>query len=558
MRFAPEQISERLGRMLEKVGRRDLADAGFEVDNATLARSQAMAPDRDHAIFHALFDRGAPHAAIITPLADPETHSGDEELLKWVVAKQAESASLVRIGTTAAAAKIVEAIETSGASDRAASAGANSALITEQAVLRGAVLSIDTSINRLAEERRKADEALLALTIEASAEAKEHSVISATLAQEALASGGIVRGAVLSIDASIKQLAEERRKADEVAEAGIRAAGRTAEMLRFNIREVATAGAQRDRRAAIARWIQIAILLLILIALCAMRAKAQSSTPLLLGGRASGTVVTGSVRQSGAYYIDCGPSTTFSIITSILTCPGTGGIGYPGAGVPNSTGSAWGTSYTVGVAANNLVQLNGSGQLPAVSAALLTSFPTVSWNAAGNTHLFTFLDGGRAPNMATTGFSTYTSKLVYVEALPANVSGVINSIDAFYEAPLGGAAGAVAVYNDSGSGTRTLLASQVSLANGQPQTWALSTTVTIAAGSLYWLAWCTDSATAALYSVTHNFNETQMYNIGAQIRMATAANPCTGSGAGLTFPSALGALTANANADTTPYLQGRP
>jgi len=56
---------------------------------------------------------------------------------------------------------------------------------------------------------------------------------------------------------------------------------------------------------------------------------------------------------------------------------------YPGAGVPNSTGSTWGTSYTVGTAANNLVQLNGSAQLPAVSAALLTNFPTFNQNTSG-------------------------------------------------------------------------------------------------------------------------------------------------------------------------------
>ena len=48
---------------------------------------------------------------------------------------------------------------------------------------------------------------------------------------------------------------------------------------------------------------------------------------------------------------------------------------YPGAGVAASTGSAWTTSYTVGTAAGNLVQLNASGQLPAVSGALLTNLP---------------------------------------------------------------------------------------------------------------------------------------------------------------------------------------
>jgi hypothetical protein len=56
---------------------------------------------------------------------------------------------------------------------------------------------------------------------------------------------------------------------------------------------------------------------------------------------------------------------------------------YPGAGVPNSTGSAWGTSYTVGAAANNLVQLDSSARLPAVSAALLTNFPTLNQNTTG-------------------------------------------------------------------------------------------------------------------------------------------------------------------------------
>lgn len=50
-----------------------------------------------------------------------------------------------------------------------------------------------------------------------------------------------------------------------------------------------------------------------------------------------------------------------------------GSATYPSvAGVANWGGSAWGTSYTVGTAANNLVQLNASAQLPAVSGALLT------------------------------------------------------------------------------------------------------------------------------------------------------------------------------------------
>ena len=50
-----------------------------------------------------------------------------------------------------------------------------------------------------------------------------------------------------------------------------------------------------------------------------------------------------------------------------------GSMTYPGSGVPNSTGSSWGSSYSIGTSANNLVQLNGSAQLPAVSGANLTN-----------------------------------------------------------------------------------------------------------------------------------------------------------------------------------------
>ncbi|MGA8573968.1 MAG: hypothetical protein WBQ36_11660 [Desulfobaccales bacterium] len=61
---------------------------------------------------------------------------------------------------------------------------------------------------------------------------------------------------------------------------------------------------------------------------------------------------------------------------ALLTNLPIGSMVYPGAGVPNSTGSAWGTSYTVGTGPNDLVQLNSSGQLPAVSGALLTGLPS--------------------------------------------------------------------------------------------------------------------------------------------------------------------------------------
>lgn len=72
-----------------------------------------------------------------------------------------------------------------------------------------------------------------------------------------------------------------------------------------------------------------------------------------------------------------------NVVASASDIGAGGSMVYPGAGVPNSTGSAWDTSYAVGTAANNLVQLNGSAQLPAVSAALLTNFPTLNQNTTG-------------------------------------------------------------------------------------------------------------------------------------------------------------------------------
>lgn len=51
---------------------------------------------------------------------------------------------------------------------------------------------------------------------------------------------------------------------------------------------------------------------------------------------------------------------------------------YPGAGVGNSTGSAWATSYAVGTGNNDLVQLTSVGALPAVSGANLTNLPAPS------------------------------------------------------------------------------------------------------------------------------------------------------------------------------------
>ncbi len=83
-------------------------------------------------------------------------------------------------------------------------------------------------------------------------------------------------------------------------------------------------------------------------------------------------------------------------------------MAYPAAGVTTSTGGAWGMSYTVGTGANNLVQLNGSSQLPALSAALLTNFPILNQNTtgtAGAAPVFAGSNGVTVSSSATPAFS---------------------------------------------------------------------------------------------------------------------------------------------------------
>lgn len=98
-------------------------------------------------------------------------------------------------------------------------------------------------------------------------------------------------------------------------------------------------------------------------------------------------------------------STAAGIRSWVAAGSGSGTV-YPSVvGVPYFNGTGWGTSYTVGAAANNLVQLNASAQLPAVSAALLTSFPTLNQNTTGTSR---DLDAtGLASARTWTGIQTF-------------------------------------------------------------------------------------------------------------------------------------------------------
>ena len=101
------------------------------------------------------------------------------------------------------------------------------------------------------------------------------------------------------------------------------------------------------------------------------------------GGEGSYTLPTAAADTLGGVKVGARLTITDGVLSADVQT-GDGSATYPSAaGVANWGGSAWGTSYTVGTGASNLVQLNASAQLPAVSAALLTNFPTLNQNTTG-------------------------------------------------------------------------------------------------------------------------------------------------------------------------------
>jgi hypothetical protein len=63
---------------------------------------------------------------------------------------------------------------------------------------------------------------------------------------------------------------------------------------------------------------------------------------------------------------------------------GTGADSSGWTGVPKVIAGVWSNGYTVGTSPNNLVQLNSSGQLPALDASLLTNLPVAGGALAAN------------------------------------------------------------------------------------------------------------------------------------------------------------------------------
>jgi hypothetical protein len=167
-----------------------------------------------------------------------------------------------------------------------------------------------------------------------------------------------------------------------------------------------------------------------------------------------------------------GSASNYLNASGTYTAVSSGGMVYPSAGVANSTGSAWGTSYAVGTAANNLVQLNGSAQLPAVSAALLTNFPTFNQNTTGSAASFTGslsgdvtgTQGATAISPATvtgkalTGFSASAGTVSATDSILTGINKIVGNISAYVTnlsaSGAGGVTGTLPVAN-GGTGTST-------------------------------------------------------------------------------------------------------
>jgi len=223
-----------------------------------------------------------------------------------------------------------------------------------------------------------------------------------------------------------------------------------------------------------------------------------------LGGSVNLSIATASATQIGAGNVAAGTGVvvTYSGGVALVSLANSVPSAYCGAGVCNSTGSSYGTSYTVGAAANNLVQLNGSAQLPAVSAALLTNFPTLNQPTTGtsaglNGVLMSALGTGMVYNTGGTGIpSIAIDCTAFVSpacmdsgALPASVTAFADSSTAAIGGGLtvgtNGAAMAAAYYQ---SGVTFGAACTFTITGGGGTGAVFTSSGTLSAGSLLTLS----------------------------------------------------------------------
>jgi len=144
-------------------------------------------------------------------------------------------------------------------------------------------------------------------------------------------------------------------------------------------------------------------------------------------GQAIGTIQATTSGPFTFIAVEASGTPSMSVKNTIINS-GSGSMVYPGAGVPLSTGSSWGTSYTVGSAANNLPQLNGSGvllasEIPNPSASTLGGVQSLSVVAH---NFLTGISTSGVPSQAQPAFSDISGSATCAQ-LPALTGGVSSS-----------------------------------------------------------------------------------------------------------------------------------
>lgn len=417
MRFNSIDISPDLAQLLERANRADLCE-GFDLDDASVLRhrhacarthSEKSPARRDAiAVYTALFDRTASHYATINPMAAPVPQSGSDELLKWVVNKQAETAQLDRNHADELAGRVSESV--GGAADH----------LRETLIELGASLSgmsadgADQTVKAIEQSATETQDAFAAAAKEQITEAQEQARESRVVARDAitqanlnaavaevradtrhagqLESLGAIRAVTQSGVAVSKALLEEIRT-QGVAETE-RYQDRASAGLRFhNLAE--QSAAKRDRAAAIRHWIIIAVLLGILAAILAPRARAQSASPLVVQVQSGGTTL--GTRSAGLLQLNCGTAT---LVGNKWTCATAGASGPSGPSGPAGANGATGASGVTTLdflSATAAVTMTGSfvtvysTTIPslAASACLSITFSgTVTLSNAGDFKIF--------------------------------------------------------------------------------------------------------------------------------------------------------------------------
>lgn len=129
----------------------------------------------------------------------------------------------------------------------------------------------------------------------------------------------------------------------------------------------------------------------------------------------SGTLATNAQfagSSAGLVPTSVGGTTNYLRADGTWAAPG-GGMVYPGAGIANSTGTAWGTSYTVGTGANNIPQLDGAGKLQAsiLPAPGASTLGGVKSGAAGSHQFCTGVDTSGNHTFAQPAFSDLSGQI---------------------------------------------------------------------------------------------------------------------------------------------------